>query len=473
MVNYFVTGSLKSIKLDMKILSILVSLILFYPAAVLAQDTLKISFEEFVDKAIANSGQIDYEKSKVNLANNRVQQAKDQRILPKLSFQSEHSLVPGVTSPNNLPEEEIYLDPDAINDWDKVGVFTRLRVSGVQPVFTWGAINKAVNAAQIGVKAAQQEFQASKQDYELKLHQLYYSYVLALEIERLIKDADDKVGQIERALNKRQDDAETDESDIFKFKVFKSQFEIQKVEVYQSLEFVKSAWKYALRNEQNTIYEPQTKYLDPVSVDLLGLNYYQNSASINRPELRGLDYGKEAMQTYISSLKAQNLPGLYFGFTTTLASTPIRPRQPNPFISTPENTFNTALGFTIRQNLNFFQANTSLERSKIELRKMSSLRQAAHDGIILQVIDAYKNATIDETRVKKTNEALVTTKEWLTMEQLDYDFGIGEVKDLIDAMKMELELRLKEKESIFDFNSSVVKLNISAGLPLTGSTIKN
>ena len=128
----------------MKILSILVPLILLCSPTIHSQDTLKISFEEFVDKAIANSGQIDYEKSKVNLANNRVEQAKDQRFLPKLSFQSEHSLVPGVTSPNNYPEEEIYLDPDAINDWDKVGVFTRLRVSGVQPVFTWGAINKAV-----------------------------------------------------------------------------------------------------------------------------------------------------------------------------------------------------------------------------------------------------------------------------------------------------------------------------------------
>lgn len=455
----------------MKILSILATLIIISSFTIQAQDTLKISFEEFLDKAIENSGKIDYEKSKVSLANNRVEQAKDQRILPKLSFQSEHSLVPGVTSPNNVPEEQIYLDPDAINDWDKVGVFTRLRVSGVQPVFTWGAINKAISAARIGVKAAQEEFEASKQDYELKLYQLYYSYVLALEIERLIKDADDKVGQIERALNKSEE--ETDESDVFKFKVFKSQFQIQKVEVQQSLEFVKSAWKYALRNESDIIYEPETKYLDPVTVELLGLNYYQNSASINRPELKGLDYGKEAMETYISSLRAQNLPGLYFGFTTTFASTPIRPRQPNPFISTPENTFNTAVGFTIRQNLNFFQANTNVERSKIELRKISSLRQAAQDGIILQVIEAYKNATIDETRVKKTNEALITTKEWLTMEQLDYDFGIGEVKDLIDAMKMELELRLKEKESIFDFNTSVMKLNISAGLPLTNSTIKN
>jgi hypothetical protein len=52
------------------------------------------------------------------------------------------------------------------------------------------------------------------------------------------------------------------------------------------------------------------------------------------------------------------------------------------------------------------------------------------------------------------------------MEQQDYDFGIGEVKDLIDAMKMELELRLKEKESIFEFNTSMAKLNNAAGIPL-------
>lgn len=453
----------------MKILSILTILILTVSSPLFAQDTLRISFDEFLEKATDNSGQIEYEQSKIKLADNRLDQAKNLRFMPRLGLESEHSLVPGTTSPNGFPEEQIYLDPDAYNDWNHVGLFTRFRVSGIQPVFTWGAINKAINAARIGVKAAEEEFKISKNEFNLKLYQLYYSYVLALEIERLVKDADDKVEQIERKITKEDPEHEINDTELFKFKVFKSEFEIQKYEVQQSLEFVKSAWNYALRNDANIVFEPAQRFLDPVKTEIMDISYYQKTASLYRPELKGLDYGKDAMLSYISSLKAQNLPGLYFGFSTTFASTPIRPRQPNPFISTPENTFNTALGFSIRQNLNFLQSNTNIQRSKIELRNITTLKNAAQDGIMLQVLEAYKNATIDEVKVKKTNEALITTKEWLTMEQLDYDFGIGRVKDLIDAMKKELELRLKEKETIFDFNTSIVKLNISAGLPLTSS----
>ena len=433
-----------------------------------AQDTLRISYYDFIDKALQNSGQVKYIENKIDMAENRVEQAKDQRFLPSLNYRSEHALVPGVSSPNGFDEESIYLDPDAINDWDKFGLFTRFRITGVQPVFTWGAINKAIDAARLGVQASVQEVEASKFDLEVRLFELYHSYILALEIERLLKDAEDKIAQIERGLEdfEEENPEEFDESELFKFRIFKSQFGIQQAEVEQSLNFVKETWKYALRNDEGIIYEPEIRFLEPFDFSLSELFFYQESALNNRAEIRGLEYGEEALLTYISSLKSQNLPGLFFGFTTTFASTPVRPRQPNPFINTPENTFNTAVGFTIRQNLNFFQANTSLERSKIEMRKMSDLKEAASDGVILEVNEAYKNASIAEVKVDKTDEALVTAKEWLRMEQLDYDFGIGEVKDLIDAMKTELELRLKEKEYIFEFNSAVAKLNKSAGLPL-------
>ena len=437
-----------------------------------AQDTLRISFEEFLSIALENSGQMNVVETKVDLAENRTQMAKDQRFLPSLSFRSEHALVPGVSSPLGLEEDRIYLDPDATNDWDKVGLFTRLRIQGVQPVFTWGAINKAIDAAKIGVKATQKEYEATQAELELRLYDLYYSYVFALEIERLLNDAEHTVDQIESALNKQLDDdpSEVDESDVFKFKVFKAQFGIQKEEVTQSLLFVRETWNYALRNDDRTIYEPMVRFLDPVESNIQDIGFYQNSAKSNRAELVGLELGKAALETYISSLKARNLPGLYFGFTTTIASTPIRPRQPNPFISTPENTFNTALGFTIRQNLNFFQAKTSFERSRLEVDRLDYLKDAMQDGIILEVNEAYKNAAIAEVKVESTDEALLIAKEWLRMEQLDYDLGFGESKDLVDAVKQELELRLTEKQYIFEFNSALAKLNKSAGLPLTTTT---
>lgn len=450
-----------------KIFSIFLFFILVSAQAVYAQDTLEISIRDFIDLGLSNSGQIKYDKTSVDLAENRVSSAKDQRFLPSLNFRSEHALVPGVSSPGNFPEEEIYLDPNAKNDWDKVGVFNRLRITGVQPVFTWGSINKAISAAEEAVKATEFEFQAKKEDMEVRLFELYYSYVLALEIERLLKDAEDKINQIENSLDEAQEEGDDiDETDVYKFKVFKAQFGIQKAEVDESLVFVKQTWEYILRNENGTIYTPSIRYLDPLGTKLSGLDHYQNSAFLNRNELRGISTGKEALMKYIDYQKASNLPGLYLGFTTTFASTPIRPRQPNPFISTPENTFNTAFGVTIRQNLNFFQAKTQLDRVKIELRKMDYLSEAAKDGILLEVNQAYQKAAVAEVKVERTDEALLTTKQWLRMEQQDYDFGIGEVKDLIDAMKMELELRLKEKESIFEFNTSMAKLNNAAGIPL-------
>lgn len=450
-----------------KIFSIFFFFILVSVQAVYAQDTLEISLRDFIDLGLSNSGQIKYDKTSVDLAENRVSSAKDQRFLPSLNFRSEHALVPGVSSPGNFPEEEIYLDPNAKNDWDKVGVFNRLRITGVQPVFTWGSINKAISAAEEAVKATEFEFQAKKEDMEVRLFELYYSYVLALEIERLLKDAEDKINQIENSLDDAQEEGDDiDETDVYKFKVFKAQFGIQKAEVDESLVFVKQTWEYILRNENGTIYIPSIRYLDPLAAKLSGLDHYQNSAFLNRNELRGISTGKEALMKYIDYQKASNLPGLYLGFTTTFASTPIRPRQPNPFISTPENTFNTAFGITIRQNLNFFQAKTQLDRVKIELRKMDYLSEAAKDGILLEVNQAYQKAAVAEVKVERTDEALLTTKQWLRMEQQDYDFGIGEVKDLIDAMKMELELRLKEKKSIFEFNTSMAKLNNAAGIPL-------
>ncbi len=456
--------------MKVKTLFFLLTLLLLSSRTSFSQDTLRIGFPEFLAIALENSGQMKVVSTKIELAENQTQMARDQRFLPSLNLRSEHAVVPSVDSPGDFAEDRIYLDPDATNDWSKVGLYTRIRLQGVQPVFTWGAINKAINAAEIAAEATQEEYNATQAEIEILLYDLYYSYVFALEIERLLNDADDKIGQIERALEKQREEnpEEADDTDEYKFRIFKAQFGIQREEVTQSLHYVKETWKYVLRNEREIIYEPQVRFLDPLNAKIEHLGYYQMSAKDNRPELLALELGKEALTAYIGSLKSQNLPGLYLGFTTTFASTPIRPRQPNPFISTPENTFNTAIGFTIRQNLNFFQAKTSFERSRLEVTRLDYLKDSQQDLIILEVNDAYRKASLAEVKVEKTGEALQVAKEWLRMEQLDYDFGFGDSKDLVDAVRQELELRLSEMESIFDFNSKVAKLNKSAGIPLTG-----
>ncbi|MEQ8523061.1 TolC family protein [Gracilimonas sp.] len=453
-----------------RILFSIVSLLLTFSSVGIAQDTLQVDFNTFLNKALNNSGQIKYQRQEVEIAENQIKQAQAQRIVPNLRLDTQHGLVPGVESDRtDLQEDEYYLDPNLRNDWSNWAVFTKFQVSAVQPVFTWGAINKAVEAARLGAEAAQHSFEAKKADLELRLFDLYFSYVLALEIERLLDEAQDKVDQVERQINKMKEegDSSLDESEVFKFEIYKSEFEIQKAEVKENMNFVKETWNYVLRNEENEVYEPQVRFLDPVAANIESVDFYQNAAFNNRPELKALKVGEEATETYITSQKKQNLPGLYLAGYLNFANTPNRPRQSNPFIQNNTNLFSGGFGFTIRQKLNFFSIKANIERSRIELKKVTYAQDAAKDGILLEVNTNYRQASLADVKVEQTDEALVTSKRWLRQEQLDYDFGMGEVKDLIDAMRKELELKLQLKQRIFEYNSSLAKLNKSAGIPLT------
>ncbi len=435
-----------------------------------AQDTLRIDIYTFLDIALENSGQISYEKQNVALAENQIDKAKALRILPNMKLETQHGLVPGIYSDDpDLPRDHYYLDPNLRNDWSDWAIYTKFQLSAAQPVFTWGAINTAIKAAKLGAEAAQAEFEGKKAGLELRLFELYYSYIFALEIERLLQEAQDKIDRVERQIDKMKKEGDTslDESEIFKFEIYKSEFEIQKAEVHEYLNFVKQTWGYVLRNNESVTYEPSIQFLDPVASSVEPLNFYQNAAFNNRPELEALKFGQQATEKLITSMKKQNLPGLYLGGYVNFANTPNRPRQSNPFIQNTTNLFTGGFGFTIRQKLNIFSMKASLERSKIELKKVSFARDAAKDGIMLEVNQNYQSAALANVKVEQTDNALVTSKKWLRQEELDYDFGMGDVKDLIDAMKKELELKLKLKQRIFEFNSSLAKLNKSAGIPLT------
>lgn len=450
-------------------------LVLINPITGQSQDTLRISYDRFIEQALNNSGVVKYQKQEVDLAENRVDLAKAQRILPKVNLSTQHGLVPAVKSDSTLPwgaplpKDEYYLDPNLRNDWSDWGIFNRMEINAVQPVFTWGGINKAIEAARLGAEAARYSFEAQKADLEVRLFDLYYSYILALEIERLLDEAQGKIDQIGEELEKALEDGESDidGADVYKFEIFKSEFDIQKAEVFGNMDFIQQTWKYVLRNNDGTVYEPETRFLDPFAKQMQPVGYYHKSAVNNRPELRALRKGADATETYITALKKQNLPGLYLGGYIKYANTPNRPRQDNPFIQNNTNQFTGGFGFTIRQNLNFFSIKANIERSRIELRKVDFAAEAAKDGILLEVYENYRKASLADVKVQKTDEALVTSKKWVREEQLDFDIGMGDVKDYVDALQKELELKLKLRQSTFEYNTSLARLNKSAGLPLT------
>lgn len=448
---------------------ILLTCLLGCPLFTVAQDTVSVSLQQFIERGLENSGQLSYEKQKVNLADNKIKQARSKRFLPKFELNTQHGVVPGVKSQReDLEPDEYYLDPNLENDWQNWAIFTRVEVSAVQPLFSWGALKNAVKAAQSAAKAAQEQFEKQKADLRIRLFELYQSYLMTSEILTLLDEAEKKINEIENMIEKKrkEGDPNFDQSDLYKFKIFKSEFAMRAAEVRKEAAMTQRIWNYVLQADKGMVYIPETNFLDPVSQQIKELAFYRSNALANRSEIAAVEAGINAAKYGMKAQRQQYYPTLFLGLSASYANTPNRPRQDNPFIINNSNYATGSFGLGIRQNLDFLSANADLEKGRIQYRQAKFLKEAAVEGIILQINQAYKEASLSKVEVEKTDEALVTSKKWLRQEQLDYDFGMGETKDLIDAMQKELELRVQLKRRIFEFNKDMAKLYRKAGLPI-------
>jgi outer membrane protein len=433
-------------------------------------DTIKVSISEFLDLAKARSTLLNVRQSEVDLSRNRVEQAQSQRLLPRIELNTAHGLVPAVSSDNpNLPPGQYYLDPNLKNDWYNWGVFTRAEVTSLQPLYTWGAIDNVIKAAREGVVAAEAGFKVQTSAYEERLMELYYSRLLAMELNRLVIDALKQLEDAESRLNEMIDEGDPDleESDVFEFKIFKYEFLSRVDEVKQNLIFAEAAWDIALNNrESGTTYEPVTPFLDAIEYDMMDALYYEEQALLFRPELNQLQAVYNAARFGLEANKASNYPSLFMGLSASVAYTPNRPKQNNPFIINSTNYASVSYGIGFRQNLNFFTNRTNINRSELQVRQARYAREAAHDGILLEVRERYRNMMMSYSRLQNNREAFQVSTEWLRLEQIDYDLGFGDVKKLLNAVQKNLELEASLKQRIYDFNVNVSKLNRAAGLPI-------
>jgi len=448
------------------LLGLLLTLAVSIP--VYAQDTVRVTMKEFVEKGVENAGKLKFEHKKIDLAHNKVNKVNNQRYLPKFELSTQHGLVPGVKSNTDLSPDEYYLDPDLENDWENWAVFTRAEISAIQPLYTWGAMSNAVKAAKAAAKAAKEQFEGQKADLKLRLVDLYQSRLLAYEIMNLLDEATGTIKKIGEQLEKKKEEGaeEFDESDYFKFKIFKSEFASKAAEVKKSAAMTQRIWDYVLQGDEGTFYVPDKKFLDPVPEDLEGIDFYRTHAISKRSEIEAIDAGINAAKHGIEAEKGRNLPALVLGLNASFANTPNRARQSNPYIRNNSNYLSASFGFAIRQNLDFLSMKANVDKRKLQLKQAKYLKEAAVDGIVLEINEAYKDATLSKAKIENTDDALVISKKWLRQEQLDYDFGIGETKDLIDAMKKKLELRVKLKRGIYKFNKNMAQLYRKSGFPM-------
>ncbi|TNE73472.1 TolC family protein [bacterium] len=414
-----------------------------------AQDTLIISYNDFLQKGIEFAPLLKAEQEKINTSLSKVKEVKANRFIPKFDITTNHGVMPGVSSPAGLPRDEWHLDPNLKNEWSDWSIFTQVQFSVAQPVFTWGALSNAINASKAGADVVVYQTEMKQADYSMNLTKLYFSMVLANQLSILADEAVSTINKAKKELDNLDDDSDIEEKELFKFKIYEQQFLIKAEEIYENKRFVQYAINMAL-GTKDIFYKPTTDSLSQLN-DQIALPVLELEALANRSEIKAINSASNAVEFGVKAQKAQRLPLVYFGLGGEYVHTP-RPVTSQPLIGTRFDYLNVFYSFGIRQSLNFGVMNAKVEQLNHQLKQAELSKDAVGQAILFDVSTAYKDFKIANIKKSKLSAAFQTSKEWLRKEQIDYDLGLGEIKNLVEAMKMNLELEAEFKQSQYELS---------------------
>ena len=455
-----------------RLVSILVAGLLMPSGGKLAaQDTLQVGLREVMEQALRVSPEVGYVRADYGFAEARTDLARAGRFLTEFTSSSALSVAPGVTNPNGVDPQALYLDPAVRNDYSSLAPFAYTDVSLVQPVYTWGRVGASLDAASYGADAAAAAVAGMEREVALRTAELYFSVLLAEDFVRLTERAGDVVEQAKSEIARLLEEGspDVDEAERYQVLITEQEFARRVTEVAEQRYVAYAGLRRQLMLGDSTTLVPADRVLEPVKFRLAGLGSYL-TAALERPVVQRARAGLAARDALVRGARADYFPQVVLVASASLSGTTGRYRQPNPYISDGFRAARARTGIGIRQKLNFAQTRAKVAQARSELEAVEYRLRAAEQYVMFETEAAWREVRIRQSSLASQDSSLAITKEWLRVEYINFDLELGDTENLVKAVRANLEIEAHDLEAVRDYNMAVFRLLAASGLLRNGGT---
>ena len=429
-----------------------------------APDTLVVDAVEAMRLALDGSPEVAIERTGRDFAAARASQARAARFLTEFTLTTGHAVAPGLDrNGSTLPGDALYLDPGVRNDWEDVRPYNEFRAEALQPIFTWGQLGGSIRAAEAGVAVEEAVVAAKADEVALRAGELYYNVLLTDALAAIAVETGEALGTARDELERLLDDGDpsVSDADLFQLRLFEQEYLRRRAEVEEQQALAASGLGRQLLRP-GTVVRGGT--LEPLPFEADDLETYQALGLANRSELQRAAAGLRARDALVEVAKSDYYPKLFVGGTASGRYAAGRIKQGNPFINDTYLGSGLRFGLGVRQNLAFFQTRAKVEQAEAERNEVRFQREAAEQLVLFEVEQAYRRLRIATTALAARDEAVAITGEWLRTEQINFDLALGDVDDLIAAVRADLEGRAARLDAVKTYNVSVLRLLYATGV---------
>lgn len=340
-------------------------------------------------------------------------------------------------------------------------VFNRFKLGVGVPIHTFGKVKKGKELAQKGIEAELERKEQKKSDIVLKVRQLYFGIQLAREVNRLLRSARNGV---QEEIDKRETQGGSDPSELLKLKLFRAELEKRIEEGDKKEILAKEALRVQLGIDPTIRFDLSSDKLRPVARKISNFAAYREEALNQRSDLKLLEIGYEVKEKQYQLEKKLMTPNLGVGSFFEIGRAPgVSGVTTTDDFSDPFNFTRAGIGFQLKGQLDLHTSLSKVRQARSELHKVDVQRELAEDGVELEVKEAFFEVRNTRLDIERAEEAGRLSRQLLFLTQSNYDIGLAESKDLIDALSSFLQTRGQYFEAVFNYNVACAKLDQKTG----------
>jgi outer membrane protein TolC len=236
---------------------------------------------------------------------------------------------------------------------DGLGPFVRVDVNVVQPLWTWGQISAAKQAAQAGLEARELLVQDTLQQVQLRVIQSYWGISLATKLLSLADEVKNALVQVDETIAEAlaKQTGEITQEDKYRVAIFHSEVSQKTSEAEKALRLARVALAAMLGIDEAELKLREEPLPALAAQPLPAREETIQKAVHSRPDLRALDKAVEALQSQLAASHGAQLPQFFAAGAFTYAYAPNRDIQHNPWIRDDFNVLAAGLVIGLRQNL--------------------------------------------------------------------------------------------------------------------------
>jgi outer membrane protein TolC len=336
-------------------------------------------------------------------------------------------------------------------------------ISGSVPLYTFGKIETALQAAEANVRVSEWDMEKWRQQMRMDVRRAYYGLQLARDAMYVIDDAKSRLDRAIQAVKDKIAKGDTSVGDVdrLRLETYLQETIVQSLQAPKGEAYALAALRFLTGMQTNfDIVDEPLKLPDRPLVSVV---QYLEAARILRPDVNMARAGVVARKRLVEYNRARLFPDLGLGLGADFLSSPSAVPQQNPWGSDAFNHFYYYFGFGLRWSLDLLPQAARTQGAEAQLEEMRALERLALGTAMFEVEKAYADAVEAKTREETWDKAEHKTKEWISIVQDHVDLGTWDERTLMDPLRAYGNARVQHLYALMDYNIAMSGLALASG----------